>query len=193
VTEMVAVAISLGFGYGLARCIAQFEDGANDLLTMQFHGRLFPFADGQGEIYRELRRARRFKRPMSLVALRVAKESRSAALHQHLQELRERAVQRYVDGQVAQLLTDYYDESGTVVHYHDHFIIALPELNHSDAESAIMQLNELAEAKLGLRLRAGIASFPDEELTFNGLLERATAELDGSRDKRSTNNRAVPR
>lgn len=177
VTEVVAICVTIFLGRRIAMNLGQFEEGVSEVLTMQFNGRLTPFDEGQGEAYREVRRARQFNRPLSVLALSLVGRPNRKALHRLIKEVQRQAVQQYLNSQLADLLVKELDDCGTVLYCPDHFVVVLPEADRDLAEARLQRFAAAAAAELGLQLRAGLATFPAEEVTFTGLLERAQAQM----------------
>lgn len=177
ITEMVALAFTLFLGWRIAVSLAQFERGASHLLMAGLEGHTQPLEQGQGEIYRELRRARRLNRPLAIVSLQPHKQGRNAAINPLVKEAQLRAASQYLDACVADVLAKELDDCGTILQEKDHFILVLPETTHADAEKTVARLKDKILARLGMEVSSGVATFPDEEITFVGLLEKAQEDM----------------
>jgi GGDEF domain-containing protein len=180
ITEGCAVIITLALARQLAKSIDEFERAAADALLMEFDTRLLPFENRQTEIYREIRRARQFSRPLSLVTIGASDSSVGHALARLLEEAQRKAAAEYVSARLAELLTRETDACGVVSRRNGHFVVVLPESDAARAREVVERLKASVERHLGLRVRAGLATFPDQEVTFAGLLERAEAEMQSS-------------
>ena len=64
-----------------------------------------------------------------------------------------------------------------VTQRNDHFVILLPETPRDEVEKIVKKLGLVSEEKLGVKLKIGLSTFPDEEITFETLLQRAEAEM----------------
>jgi hypothetical protein len=56
-------------------------------------------------------------------------------------------------------------------------VIVLPEINRESVAEVIQRLESAAKENLGLELSFGVSTFPDEEVTFEKLLECAETEM----------------
>ena len=177
VTEICAMAVTIALAWRVTRCLDEFEQSACELTAMHLGGRSTSFEAGEPEMYRELRRARQFDRPLVLVELAPADESVEASVSRLIQEVQRRTIRRHVDARLAELLVKATNVCDIVAYKDGHFLLLLPERSREQAGELMRQVEEAAGETLGLTLHYGMASFPDEEVTFAGLLERAEGEL----------------
>jgi hypothetical protein len=177
VTEICALGITIACARQIARCIEHFEQSAADVMTMHLGVTPHPFETGQSEIYREIRRARQFERPLSLIAISTDGRSCSATINRFLREVRRNAIKNYIDARLASVLGAASKDCDILVRHDDRFVLVLPESDHRQANTFVEQITAKVQKELGLNLKAGIATFPDEEITFTGLLERAVDKL----------------
>jgi len=180
--ELCVLGITLIFARKIAWNVLRFEEAAVDMMKAQFADAVLPFEEGQGEMYREIRRARQFERPLALVTLTPSDSSDSASIHRLLQQVQRDTLQRYVDAQVADLLSQETGDCDVIAHARKHFVVLLTESNRDRAEEVARRLRDRVKDELGLALKTGIATFPDEEVTFSGLLERSEADMIGGRE-----------
>ena len=178
--ESLYVAGTLALAARLGRILESADSALETLGMGQGTERVASFDESQGEIYREIRRARRYERPASLVALSVA-AGEDRAPGQLLREAQQALAQRYADGQVARLLLEETDAAAVITRRNSHFVVLLPEVDAVRARHLVLRLGNTVAARWKLRLCAGTASFPDQEVTFEGLLERAESELGAQR------------
>lgn len=177
VTEACALLITVLLAQRIAACIDEFEEGATDVMTMHLSGRSTPFESGQTDLYREIRRARQFRRRVSVMALQTDGTSSSVALNRLIEEVQHNALRRYIDARVAKLLSDETKDCDIIAFNRDHFVILLPEATTEHATRVSRRLQEIAHKCLGLRMQVGTATFPDQEVTLTGLLSRAENEM----------------
>lgn len=178
--ETVYLLGTLGLARRLGR-ILESADAAIEMIGSDWATeQVASFEESQGEIYREIRRARRYERPASLVALSVA-ASDERNPDELMREVQQALTQRYADGQVAKLLLEETDAAALITRRNSHFVVLLPEVDAARARHLILRLGNTVAARWKLRLCAGSASFPDQEVTFEGLLERAESELGAQR------------
>ncbi|MEW5985367.1 MAG: hypothetical protein AB1791_01920 [Chloroflexota bacterium] len=128
--------------------------------------------DDMEEIYRELRRARRYQLPMSLAVVKTEYKGSEVGLNQVVEEIQRGMRGRYLQAKLVRLLADHLHESDVIVCRNDDLVIALPHQEAAATRRALEGLNQKTR-EWGLNLQVGIASFPGEGATLKGLVEAA--------------------
>lgn len=173
----------LGFTLYVARqassVICKFEQGAVDVMTMQLQNSPSTLDTGQGEMYREIRRARHFQRPLTLVAITPTETSFEMAANRMVEEVQRETITKYVNGKISAILSEVSSGLGTVaLKENEHFFLMLPEMDRERSDQTVSTICERVERELGLKLTIGRAGFPEEEITLVGLMDRAVADMD---------------
>ncbi len=137
------------------------------------------FESGQQEIFREIRRARRYERPLSLVAIGAEAPLSTTAIEHLIEDLRRDAMGRVANSRVAKLLLEETGGSDVVTRRGDHFLLLLPETDARGASLVGQRLARAAARRWGLDLHCGVSSFPEKEVTFDGLIAQAESQMRG--------------
>ncbi|MDH4187387.1 MAG: hypothetical protein OEV08_10340, partial [Nitrospira sp.] len=137
-----------------------------------------PFSTGQGEMYREVRRARHHQRPLTLMAIGVEERSIRVALDRMVQEVQQAMMKQYVLSGVARTLCDELEDYSIIAQRNDHFLALLPEVTPGKSRDLIERLRRAVSEQVGVALQIGIASFPEDAVTFESLVEKAVEEMD---------------
>jgi hypothetical protein len=146
-------------------------------MTMHLGAAPKSFDDHQGEIYREVRRARRYERPLTLVTISPTQQSMTGAINNLVHEVQRASIKKYVDAKLVALLSNELPDCTTVASCDDHFVLLLPEAGKEETAETLDWIMTRVRDELGLQLTAGAAAFPDEEVTFTGLLARARRNM----------------
>jgi GGDEF domain-containing protein len=177
VTEAVVMAITVFLAHQIAFFTHRFEQTAAEVATSRWRTHPHSFEEGQVEMYRELRRARRFGRPLVLVTLEPTAETRVASIDRMVQEVRHEMIQRYLEVRLADVIQSEVHDCDQIANCNGRFILLLPETDQEQARAVMSQVASRAERDLGIRLRVGMAAFPRDELTLTGLVEHAEADM----------------
>jgi hypothetical protein len=132
-----------------------------------------PFSEGQGAMYTEVKRARRYHRPLSVIALRVNEADIQVAMPQIIKEVQQAMMREYIMAGIARVLDDNMHDFDTIAVRDNHFILVLPELSNEEVKRTAYQLAEAVKDKMKVKLQVGSASFPDDAVTFENLVEAA--------------------
>jgi hypothetical protein len=194
ITELSAITVTTV----LARMIGlQFEEWRKIITSLtlgELRDDLQPFETGQAQIYREIRRARRHQRAAALLAVTaidisgdsISKRLQSTPLYRFLEEVRRETLEKYVSARLAEFLVAELGDLAIVTKRNGHFVTLLPETDRSTLQDVVRRLQLAAKEKLGLQLKIGISTFPDEAVTFERMLEDAETEMIGAKHPIST-------
>jgi hypothetical protein len=178
VTEACALTLTTVLAHRVARSMREYEDAALQLGLLEAPAAA-SFDAAQSELYREVRRARRQCRPLALAAVKLAPQHVPAAIPRVIENVQKSCAQELVTRRLADVLVRSVEDEGWVIQRGDHFLVLLPESNPEQALEIIQRAEQAAAAELGVELRRGLAAFPEEEITFTGLVERAEAQMRG--------------
>lgn len=176
VTEVCAILLTIL----LTRQLIRQLDGIGETvsqITIEQNRSSYPFEIGQSEIYRWIRRARKRELPMSLLAVSVSEDSLKLNIDRFIKEYEKEIIKHYVNARVSNLLVEKLHTTDIVTHRNNHFIILLPETGKPEAVKVVSRLQSVADKSLGLRLKVGVSSFPEEATTFEKLLADAEAKM----------------
>ena len=120
-------------------------------------------------LHAELRRARRYQHPLTVVALSPAGLTLEP---QDAERIRAPHLSFYLLGS---LLRDVLRETDVPTYSAEHHLYAvfMLETREAEAVSAVDRLRELFHGRTGARVRAGTAEFPRDGLTVDDLLSGA--------------------
>jgi GGDEF domain-containing protein len=177
VTESCALAVTILLARWVAATFEALRMAVFGNLLSDLSSRAHAFEAGQSELYREVRRARSFERPLAFLAVAPTLGSFEAAKDRFTEEVMLRMQRQYVSARVADLLSRRLKDCDVIALRNGHFIAALPETDGDMARTVSQQLQTEARKELGIELSVGVCACPDEEATFVGLLERAEEEM----------------
>ena len=177
VTEIVAVSVTAALALQIGRSLQELRDSALNTLLLHLRDRSQSFDIGQADLYREVRRARKHRRPLALLAISVMEKSVNVELDRFTAELHKECVHNYVSARVGEMLSQEMKDCNVVSHHGEHFVTVVPEADRETAVIVADKLKKIARDKLGVELRVGLSLFPEEEVTFVQLLERAQSQL----------------
>jgi GGDEF domain-containing protein len=183
VTEVCAIAVTTILARWVSNGVDEFER-AIARITIGPFGRLpEPFSMGQAEMYREVKRARHYQRPLALMAIGVEEQSIQVALDRMVREVQQAMMKQYVLSDVARRLCEELEEYNIIAQRNDHFLALLPEVTSQELADIASRMYQAVFEQVGVALRIGTASFPNDALTFDSLVEKAVRAMDGEREQ----------
>ncbi|HDQ73659.1 MAG TPA: hypothetical protein ENN19_16410 [Chloroflexi bacterium] len=131
------------------------------------------FSSDQAEMYQELRRARHYQRPLSLISVGVDEASMQVALDRMVQEAQQAMMKQYVLSDVARILSEQLEDYNIIAQKDGGYLVLLPEVGGESLAELTDRLREIVERQVGADLQIGTASFPQDAVTFEGLVRKA--------------------
>ena len=178
VTEICAIALTIILARWVSNGLGEFESAIANITIGQVGKLPEPFSVGQGEMYREVRRARHHQRPLTLMAIGVEEESIQVALDRMVQEVQQAMMKQYVLSGVARALCAELEDYNIIAQRNDHFLALLPEVTSEQLTDLAGRLRKAVSEQVGVTLQIGTASFPEDAVTFENLVEKAVEEMD---------------
>jgi len=182
VTEIAVIAVTIILARWVSNGVGEFESAIAHITIGQVDMLAEPFSKGQASMYRELRRARHHQRPLAVMAVGVEDESVQVALDRMVQEVQQVMMKRYVLSDVAKTLCHRLEDYNVIAQTNDHFLILLPEVTPDLLPDLAGRLRQTVSEQVGVTLQIGTASFPDDAVTFDSLVEMAVKEMNGVRE-----------
>ncbi len=178
VTEICVIALTTILARRVSNGLSEFESAIANITIGQTGKLPEPFSIGQGEMYREVRRARHHQRPLVLMAIGVEEESIQVALDKMVQEVQQAMMKQYVLSGVARTLCDELEDYNIIAQRNDHFLALLPEVVPEKLSDLTERLRRAVSEQVGVALQIGIAAFPEDAMTFESLVEKAVEKMD---------------
>ena len=185
VTEICAIGITLFLAAQLGRGLEGIKKTLASLTIGRLGQGVIPFATGQARIYSEIRRARLYERPATLLAISATEESVEHSIDYFIQEAQREIIKQYIAARISELLVEELHDCDIVAQRNSHFITLLPETTRYMVNDIVQRIKEKAAENLNLHLNVGLATFPDEAVTFESLLAIAETQM-------TTNNKVAP-
>ncbi len=161
----------------ISKSVHEFEGVIANITFNHIGTRPKPFLEAQDVLYQELKRARYYQRPLSIVALQVDEEAIQANLPQMVQQVQHAMMKEYVLAGLARVLDDELHDFNAMTLRDNCFIVALPEIGAEDIAGTMQRLEGVLKEKANIVVNIGMASFPDEAVTFEALVEQAVENI----------------
>jgi GGDEF domain-containing protein len=179
ITEIAFLTATLFLSYNVARNLYDFEQAIENITFGKIRKRVRSLDEAKEEIKSEILRGRRYRRPISLMVMKVDPASVKVALQRTVEEVQRAMMERYVFLGLARLISKQTRRIDILVEQEgkEQFLVLCPETDTSGVTNALGRIQQAARENLGLTLSWGVASFPDEALTFEDLLQKAEENM----------------
>lgn len=171
----------------------EFEDVIAKITFGHIGARPAPFAEEQSDMYREVRRAARYGRPLVMVAIKIDEESVQLPLPAVVKDVQNAMMKEFTLASIAKSLDENLLSFDIIALRDNYFIVTMPETSAQDISPTVQRLENAIKDKLGIAVRVGAASFPNEAVTFEHLVELAIEKADPLQQSQSIpeHNRSV--
>ncbi len=183
-TEICAILVTGLLTRQVIGAIGDFENSIVNFTIKHVGRQTKAFDIEQGEMYQEVRRARAFSRPLTLLAIEPGTNSFEVATEKMVEEVQQATMKQYVLAALAKELEDQLGPYSVIAQDDDKFLVLLPEASKADIPRLIAQVRGQVYESMGLELRIGTATLPEVE-TFDELVETAYAGMQETQVKRS--------
>jgi GGDEF domain-containing protein len=182
-TELSAIVLTLWLSYQLSRALYDFHQAVAASTIPRVGMSMKAFSTGQGKMYQEVQRARQYNRPLALLALKINEDSlRKVALPAILREAQQAMAGELVLAGVAGALCDELRDYDLIGQQDGYFLVLLPETMKEDVPDVATRLRNVVAERAGVKLRVAAVTFPDNALTFDGLVQQAIQQVETSPD-----------
>ncbi len=184
ITETCAIILTTLLLLWVRNAIYDFERAVTEI-TMGRRDKVIETAtEGQSILYREVRRARNHQRPLTLMAIAVDENSIKGAVDRMVKEAQQSVIRQFTLASVSKTLCEKLEDCDIVVQTNNHFLVVLPETKPEDLPGLIDRLRKQVADQVGVDLKFGTASLPQDGFTFEGLLDKATLEMQASMESK---------
>lgn len=172
ITEITFLAALTTLAHAVSKNLKEVEKAVQDN-TLANGLDFITVAHAQNIIHSELTRSRHYNRELSMITVEV--EPTSIDVNDMVREMQSAFAQRYAVTRVAQEIRSQLRETDQVFlgNKPNQVVILCPETGRTDSETIFNQIQPLVLSHVDVKLNYGVATFPDNGVTLNGLLTYA--------------------
>jgi hypothetical protein len=176
VMEMACIVVTTLLARWISLDLREFED-AVEHITIGPRQSPASFSVEHSEMYREVRRARSYQRPAAMLAIGLETESIQIALDRLTKEAQQVMMKRYALAGVSKTLCEELQDSSFIAVQDDHFLVLMPEVTPDELPGVTERLRQMVSKRVGVNLRIGAASLPQDAITFESLINQAIRNM----------------
>jgi GGDEF domain-containing protein len=180
VLEFILLEAGVWFAYQLALQLSQAESVMDALALSAFPNSAHDMELESQRIKIEFTRSRRYHRPLSLVVIEPEADDQKLT-REMLKSVQHDLMSRFTTARLGQIIDDRIRQTDLVMRDHrGRFIILCPETDLNNAALLAKRIIQAVKERTDLQISWGTASFPEEALTFDDLLQIARERLSRS-------------
>jgi GGDEF domain-containing protein len=177
VLEVLLLELGIWLAHRLAIQISQAESFLEALALGAFPSRVRGIDQEQDQIKKEFARSRRYDRPLSLVVIESERVEESPS-RELLKNIHDDLTHRFRSAKVGQIVDENTRQTDILMKDHKgRFVILCPETNQKSVAVLAERFARDVQEKTGLQIVWGKASFPEDALSFDDLLNKARERL----------------
>jgi GGDEF domain-containing protein len=177
VLEFVLLESGVWLSFHLAFQISHAESVMDALALGAFPNRVKDIDSESQRIKVEFTRSRRYNRPLSALVLEADHVERINA-REVVKSIQLDLMNRFTSARIGQIIDDRIRQTDLVMRDHrGRFVLLCPETERADAILLAQRIGSAITERMDLKLGCGVASFPDEALTFDDLMKKAYERL----------------
>jgi hypothetical protein len=178
ISEVCSLSLTTLLAYWVGTAVNEFESAVANITIGRGDRITEPNVLGSGSLYREVRRARNHQRPLVLMSVAVEEKSIKVALDRMVQEAQLTMMNQYALSAVSKLLCDKLEDCDIIVQNNNNFLILLPETMQEDMPSLTERLRQQVYDQVGVNIKIGTASLPQDGFTLEGLINKAIHDME---------------
>jgi GGDEF domain-containing protein len=172
-TEVFILLVTIVLARMVSDGVTEFELSVINITL----GQLGERRSRQGEMYREVKRARVHQRPLAVMAVRADDSSVEMSLDRMVREAQQAMVRQYVLASVSKALYDELEEYNIIAKRNDHFLVLLPETAPEKLPELIKRVRRAVTDRVGVSVHIGTATLSKDLTTFDALVDKASEEI----------------
>lgn len=179
ITELFFLMLCIGLAHRLGQHLLEFEKSVRDIVLVHTGHPVPTVAAASSAIHTEITRSRHYRRPMSVMLVEPESTSFKKVLNQTVREVEQALRTHYAQAKIAQVMREQLRIIDHVLASEEDgcFVVLCPEADAADTHALAERVESALSSRLNVKVRCSAAAFPDEALTFGGLLQCAGEKL----------------
>jgi len=180
VLEFVLLEVGVWLAYQLALQLSHAESIMDALALSAFPNGARDIETESQRIKIEFTRSRRYHRPLSLIVIESMSDDQKTT-RENLKSVQHDLLNRFTSARIGQIIDDRIRQTDLVLRdRRGRFILLCSETDLASAGLLANRITKAVQERTDLQISCGIASFPEEALTFDDLLQTARERLSRS-------------
>jgi GGDEF domain-containing protein len=183
ITEISLSSIAIVLAIQVRRQLNDFREAVENLTLAGLTHRIQHREAAYENIEKEFLRTRRHQNDLSVIVVQPDPASVKISLNRSVLETQRKMMTRYANTNIMRLASNMFRRTDLIIDQvvdKDSFVILLTDTTLANAEKVAGRFQELVDKSMGVKINIGLASFPDEGLTFDELVNTADQKIQSS-------------
>ena len=184
IVELTLIGISVILARHLAGWLDDFVNAVENITFAKLR-RVRTIEEVGEDLESEMYRSRRYQHPLTVVVAKPEVGSLRMAIHRTVEEVQRSMMVRYVAiSLMTRALYGHLRRTDWLLEdsHKREYVFVLPETRGERADIIIDRIQKTA-LELGVSVSCGIATFPDDALTFESLIDRAETKMESREEQ----------
>jgi GGDEF domain-containing protein len=184
VTEAAMMTIAMLLTVNLSRSLNELEGLAEKTIFPRRNRRIKDLLEAEESIKNELLRSRRHNRPLSVLIVEMEGLTPKKIIEQGSTNAQQLMMNRFLLASLGQELAKVVRRTDLILEPDEQngFILLCPETTSAGARLLASRIQEIAQMELSITVQCGTASFPDDAVTVEDLLQKARLDMLGAKN-----------
>ncbi len=179
--QFLLMEIAAALSYNVGEHIYQIDDILKNIAHGAYPNRTLDLQIAADSINTEITRSRRYNRPLSVLVFQL--NQNTDLLIRQISNIEKDLLLHFSLAKVGRIINEYARQTDLILRDHkQRFVILCPETNHQASIILGERISQAIAKKVDKEITWSTASFPEESLNFNELLEKALARLSASKE-----------
>lgn len=180
-TEFTIIIFANITAYFSSSYITEFEKIIEEIFIPSVEQRILKFETSKEEVDFEFVRSRRQNIPMSLILINpIELDKKHPLLNKKIvEDVQKYMTKRFITASIAKIIVLQARRNDSVISRGEdgQYLILSPDTDGENIKILAERINGIVQKQLGIPMIYGLSSFPDQEVTFEGLIKKAENDL----------------
>lgn len=175
--ELILMVVGVWLAHQLAYGISHAESVMDAMALSAFPNRTQSIQEASSQIKLEITRSRRHHRPLSLLVLQ-ADLSEHVSFERLISSVQRDLWNRFSFARIGQIIDEHMRQTDMLFRDRfNRFILLCPETDYQNSLILAVRTVDAIKSRTGIQILWGAASFPDDALNFEDLVDVAVSKL----------------
>lgn len=186
IVQVLLIILASFLAYDVGRRVSEVDQALEGLSASAYPNRVRDIQASRDLIAAEITRSRRYHHPLSVLSIRMERPEESQNWKDSDSIARD-MMERFAIAKASQILSDKARNTDLILQDRNgQFVLLCPETNLNNVTVLAKRIEEAIAEELKAKITWGNASFPDEALTFEDLLNVARERANRPRSESQT-------